>query len=93
MLMGIVGARFVGLDRGGPLGRRRGMRPVRMGFAPVHQLAVLGAAGVLDQEHVAAARTLQEQAQKPHKRARAPNHGGFYDALADGRHLQAPSMS
>ena len=93
MLVGIVGARFVRRDCGRSLGQRRATRDVGMGLASMHQLAVLGALRMLDQEHVTAARALQKQGQNSQQRTRVPDHCGCSDALVDTRHLQRPSMS
>jgi hypothetical protein len=45
-----------------------------MSFSIVDQLPVLGAARVLDQEHVASARALKKQREQPCEGASAPNH-------------------
>jgi hypothetical protein len=47
-----------------------------MGFAAMDELAVLGAAAVLDQQHVGAARALQKQREQACQGASAPNHCG-----------------
>jgi len=49
-------------------------RSVSMSVAVVDQLTMLGASRMLDQEHVAAARTLHKQRQQACKDASAPNH-------------------
>ena len=64
-----------------------------MSFAPVHELAVLGALRVLDQEHVPGAGPLQKQSEKPHQRTRAPDHCDFPVALMGRGHAPSPSMS
>jgi len=47
---------------------------VPMRIAIVDQLTMLGASRMLDQKHVAAARTLQKQSQQAREDASAPNH-------------------
>jgi hypothetical protein len=49
-------------------------RDVLMSVAIVGQLTMLGASRMLDQEHVAAARTLDKQSQQACEDASAPNH-------------------
>jgi hypothetical protein len=49
-------------------------RNVSMSVAIVDQVTMLGASRMLDQKHVAAARTLQKQSQQARKDASAPNH-------------------
>jgi len=49
-------------------------RNVSMSVAVVDQLTMLGASRMLDQEHVAAARTLDKQSQQACEDASAPNH-------------------
>jgi hypothetical protein len=47
---------------------------VPMRIAIVDQLTMVGASRMLDQKHVAAARTLQKQSQQAREDASAPNH-------------------
>ena len=47
---------------------------VPMRIAIVDQLTMLGASRMLNQKHVAAARTLQKQSQQAREDASAPNH-------------------
>lgn len=47
---------------------------VTMGVAGVHQLAMLGASRVLDEEHVTGTRARQEQGDEAQQDARPPNH-------------------
>ena len=49
-------------------------RNVSMSVAVVDQLTMLGASGMLDQEHVTSARALQKQSQEAYQDANAPNH-------------------
>ena len=74
MVVRLVGARARrSVDR-----RRAGMRmlPGQMlaRVAAVDQLIMLGASGMLDQEHVTSARALQKQAKQARKDASTPNH-------------------
>jgi len=52
----------------------------------VNQLTVLGAAAMLDQEHVAAARTLQHEREEGHQGASASNHSEFGEVPLRGDH-------
>jgi len=66
---------------------------VMMSFSVVDQLSVLGAACVLDQEHVTAARTLQKQREHPCEGASAPNHCGSEQVSSGQEHWEALSMT
>ena len=52
MIVRVVCTGFMQVERRRSLRRRGGLRAMGMSFAPVHELAVLGALRVLDQEHV-----------------------------------------
>ena len=74
MVVRLVGARARrSVDR-----RRAGMRmlPGQMlvRVAAVDQLIMLGASGMLDQEHVTSARALQKQSEHACEDASTPNH-------------------
>jgi hypothetical protein len=58
------------------LGLPPSVRSVMIGGMPVHQLSVLGAAAVLDEQHVTAGRGLQDEPQQRSEDANPPNHGG-----------------
>ncbi len=54
----------------------------------VYELAVLGAARVLDEEHVSTARALQKQRKKSEQRKSAPHYGKSGDVAARRGHRQ-----
>lgn len=74
-----VVVRFIRIRIGQSIERRGlGMRvlPRRMimSIAAMDQLPVLGAAGMLDQEHMSTARTLENQRRQADQDANVPNH-------------------
>ena len=82
MLVGVA-RRFIGnAFKRNPVGLDMRGSLVAMPLAAVNQITVLGAARVLDQKHVTAARALQEQSEERCERANAPNH--CRSALAGG---------
>jgi hypothetical protein len=74
MLVRIGGAHVGGAPYLGRDGERRLRGRVLVGGSGVDQLAVRCASGVLNQEHVAAVRTLHKQSQQSGQSTSAPNH-------------------
>ena len=57
------------------------------------EVAVLGAARVLHEEHVAARRALKKQPDDGEQRTTVPNHCGTADDVARAQHGRTPSMT
>lgn len=75
----------VGLDMRGSI--------VLMRLAAVNQRTVLGAADMLDKEHMAAARPLQHEREQGRQDTSSPNHSELEQKSLRGRHVWTASMS